>query len=356
MLVSLLGICFSCFLIYHFSIQFEKASLYLGRHMSAGVRGATLNAVSSSLPELFTAFLSLFLFADKEGFAFGVGTAVGSAVFNIAIIPALAILAFLYKHRRNLRANKKVMIRDGAFLLFAEFFFLFCLWQGELTVEMLALLVSIYLLYTITLYLSSNGGKSEKYEEEKIKEQDFFGNLLKLDFANLFLSHSKKMDTATAIKIAFFAILGTGISCHFLVESCYHLSDVFQISPYFTAVLLAAAATSVPDTVLSVRDAFGGRVEDALANALGSNIFDICIGLGVPALLYVIFVEPITFNSEVLKNLLTLDISLIILTVLVLFIFVFSNSLKRIHSVLLMLIFSAFIGVVLAQMNGIHLL
>ncbi len=355
MLVSLLGICFSCFLIYHFSIQFEKASLYLGRYMSAGVRGATLNAVSSSLPELFTAFLSLFLFADKEGFAFGVGTTVGSAVFNIAIIPALAILAFLYKHRRNLKTNKKVMIRDGVFLLFAEFFFLFCLWQGELTAEMLGLLISIYLLYAITLYLSSKGEKAEKYEEEKIKKQNLFGNLLKLDFANLFLSHSKKMDTATAIKIALFSILGTGIACHFLVESCYSLSDVFQISPYFTAVLLAAAATSVPDTVLSVRDAFAGRIEDSLSNALGSNIFDICVGLGLPALLYVLFVSPITFEASMLSNLISLEIILIALTFIVLFLFVFSNRLKRIHAYVLMFLFAIFIGSVITQMNGIVL-
>lgn len=301
MLVSLLGICFSCFLIYHFSIQFEKASLYLGRYMSAGVRGATLNAVSSSLPELFTAFLSLFLFADKEGFAFGVGTTAGSAVFNIAIIPSLAILAFLFRHSRHLKTNKKVMIRDGIFLLFAEFFFLFCLVQGTLSAEMMGLLVAIYLLYTMTLYFSS-GGKVEEYIEPEIKKISFFGALLKLDFASFFLARSKIMNTSTAIKIALFSILGTGIACHFLVESCYSLSDVFQISPYFTAVLLAAAATSVPDTVLSVRDAFAGRIEDSLSNALGSNIFDICVGLGLPALLYVLFVSPISFEASMLSN------------------------------------------------------
>jgi cation:H+ antiporter len=322
--------------------------------MSAGVRGATLNAVSSSLPELFTAFLSLFLFANKEGFAFGVGTTAGSAVFNVAIIPSLAIFAFLYRHRRSLKADKRVIMRDGVFLLFAEFFFLFCLYQGALSLEMMGLLVSIYLLYTMTLYFS-NGKKLEKYEEPEIKKVNLLGALLKADFASFFLSRSGKMTTQTALKIAFFSILGTGISCHFLVESCYHLADVFEISPYFTAVLLAAAATSVPDTVLSVRDAMAGRVEDSMANALGSNIFDICIGIGLPALLYIGFVEPISFNVSMLNNLIVLETSLIILTTVVLFLFVFSETLKRFQAYVLLSLFFAFIGLVVAQMNGVHL-
>lgn len=352
MLLSLLGICFSCFLIYHFSTQFEKASLYLGRFMSAGVRGATLNAVSSSLPELFTAFLSLFLFADKEGFAFGVGTAAGSAVFNIAVIPCLAIFAFLIRHRRSLKADKRVMIRDGVFLLFAEFFFLYCLWQGMLTPALMGLLVALYVLYTITLYFASNGGKAEEYTFIKTEDTNKWGDLLKLDFARFFLNGKGMMTTPIALKIGFFAILGTGLSCHFLVESCYHLADVFAISPYFTAVLLAAAATSVPDTVLSVRDAMGGRVEDSLANALGSNVFDICIGLGLPALLYVLFVGPITFGGALLNSLVTLEVSLIIITMVSLGIFLFSKHLKRIDAVLLGLLFAGFIGVVIAQMHG----
>ena len=40
------------------------------------------------------------------------------------------------------------------------------------------------------------------------------------------------------------------------------------IPSYFTAVVLAAAATSVPDTVLSVKDARKGEYDDAVANAV----------------------------------------------------------------------------------------
>ena len=57
----------------------------------------------------------------------------------------------------------------------------------------------------------------------------------------------------------------------------------------FVAVILASAATSVPDTVISVRDAKQGNYNDAISNALGSNIFDICFALGLPLFLFCIF-------------------------------------------------------------------
>ncbi|MBN1784006.1 MAG: hypothetical protein JW812_03500 [Alphaproteobacteria bacterium] len=216
----------------------------------------------------------------------------------------------------------------------------------------MGLLVAIYALYAITLYFASRGGKVEEYMFIKTEKTNSWGDLLKLNFANFFLKGKGEMTTAIALKVAFFAILGTGVSCHFLVESCYHLADVFQISPYFTAVLLAAAATSVPDTVLSVRDALGGRVEDSLANALGSNVFDICIGLGLPALLYVSFVAPITFGGTLLNSLLTLEIALIMITSIALGLFLFAKNLKRFHAILLGMLFAGFIGIVIAQMYG----
>jgi cation:H+ antiporter len=63
-------------------------------------------------------------------------------------------------------------------------------------------------------------------------------------------------------------------------------ADALDVQPYFTAVILGAAATSVPDTVLSYKDAIKGDYDDAVANAIGSNIFDICVALGLPLAIY----------------------------------------------------------------------
>ena len=65
----------------------------------------------------------------------------------------------------------------------------------------------------------------------------------------------------------------------------------------FTTVVFAAAATSVPDTILSVKDAMKGNYDDAVANAIGSNIFDVCVSLGLPITLYGLLVGPINLSD-----------------------------------------------------------
>ena len=57
--------------------------------MAEDVQGATLLAVGSSSPELFTAVLGVILYPDDNP---GPGTNVGSAVFNMCIIIGLSAI------------------------------------------------------------------------------------------------------------------------------------------------------------------------------------------------------------------------------------------------------------------------
>ena len=48
---------------------------------------------------------------------------------------------------------------------------------------------------------------------------------------------------------------------------------------------IVAAGTSVPDAISSVVVAKSGEGDMAVSNAIGSNVFDILLGLGLPFLL-----------------------------------------------------------------------
>ena len=91
-IVPLIIILFTCLIIWRACDGFEVASEYIGRNMSEGVRGGTINAISSSIPELFTTLIALFVLSDTEGIAIGLDTTAGSALFNGMIIPAVCIL------------------------------------------------------------------------------------------------------------------------------------------------------------------------------------------------------------------------------------------------------------------------
>jgi sodium/potassium/calcium exchanger 4 len=78
-----------------------------------------------------------------------------------------------------------------------------------------------------------------------------------------------------------------------------------------------AAGTSIPDALSSISVAKDGFADMAVANAVGSNVFDIWLGLGLPWLLYLSWQKPsyITVSTTEL-----LPSSLILLGVLILYV------------------------------------
>mmetsp|Transcript_7547 Transcript_7547/g.17268 ORF Transcript_7547/g.17268 Transcript_7547/m.17268 type:complete len:514 (+) Transcript_7547:1-1542(+) len=64
--------------------------------------------------------------------------------------------------------------------------------------------------------------------------------------------------------------------------------------PALMGIVLLAAGTSVPDTIASVIVAKAGEGDMAVSNAIGSNVFDILLGLGLPWLLsFLVYGEPV---------------------------------------------------------------
>ena len=132
------------------------------------------------------------------------------------------------------------------------------------------------------------------------------------------------------------ATMVIGVACGgvvFAVEGAAHQLD---IPIYFTAVILAAAATSVPDTVLSVKDALKGEYDDAVANAVGSNIFDITVCLGLPLAIYGFVNGNIALSGSASgDDVQLLRFVLIIVSVLILTIFLIGRSVGKFKAVLL---------------------
>ena len=111
---------------------------------------------------------------------------------------------------------------------------------------------------------------------------------------------------------------------------------------YFIAVVLASAATSVPDTILSMKDAQKGNYDDAVSNALGSNIFDVCFALGFPLFLFTIIYGPIEMSHDTVQNVAELRILLFMLTFIAFIIFISRTKLSGVSAFLLLLIYVAF--------------
>lgn len=64
------------------------------------------------------------------------------------------------------------------------------------------------------------------------------------------------------------------------------IGDVFGIPPAVMGLTFLAAGTSVPDLLTSVIVAQQGEGDMAVSSSIGSNIFDVLVGLPLPWLLY----------------------------------------------------------------------
>ena len=87
------------------------------------------------------------------------------------------------------------------------------------------------------------------------------------------------------------------------------IGDVFGIEPAVMGLTFLAAGTSIPDLLTSVIVAKQGEGDMAVSSSIGSNIFDVLVGLPLPWLLYTLthWGEVVTVGAD------TLFVSLLVL-------------------------------------------
>ena len=270
--------------IWFFSEMLSKGTDAIGTRfrINPGVRGATLDAVASSFPELCTVVIALFAGA----FDAGIGTIAGSALYNILVIPAVSVFV-----GGPLAIQKQVVRRDGFLYVAVVVALILTIWFGPQAVEgdkvshflspwAGACAIVVYLGYVTVLVLQARkGGKTpEKPSEQETQSTP--------DDAQQEPSE-EPAKPLPIWKIALFVIIGIsgiGVATHFLVHASLALFKVIGLSEAIAGVTVLAAATSLPDTLLSVFAVRRGDADGAVANAFGSNSFDILVCLGLPIL------------------------------------------------------------------------
>jgi len=358
MIISIAIIAISMLVIWKASDGFESASQYIGRNLSNGVRGATINAIGSSMPELFTTFIGLVALKNADGFAFGIGTTAGSAIFNAMIIPAVVIIAVITKRlTTGIKLSRKVILRDGISLIMAELILIFLLSGNTLYWWHGLILMATYGIYILIVFKTMDQSTAiDEDNEEGFDESDKEGNrsifksIITLDLENIFIR--KNMASGNSWVLLIVSMIIIGVACAGLVSSCEQLALNLGVAPYFIAVILASAATSVPDTIISVRDAFDGEYDDAVANALGSNIFDVCFALGMPLFVYTLAYGEITMTKETVVHVAELRGMLLSLTVATFLVFLTAKSLKVVHGIILISFYALFTMYVVGRAYG----
>jgi len=242
------------------------------------VRGATFDAAASSLPEFFTALIAVLVHQQFNDIGFG--TIAGSGIFNVLLIPMLAILAFKGKNI-NVDLNKKGVFRDMFFYSAAISILIYFTAKGQYTSITGIVLISVYMAYLIKLYFETKKHQSEV--EERTEEIEEAGG--DKPYSKLLI-------------ISLFCLIGIYVLIDIIIKGALVIAATLHIPTIIVSLIVLASATSIPDTMLSIKSSKRGDIDGALSNAVGSNIFDISICLGVP-LLFIKNPVIINFNENI---------------------------------------------------------
>ena len=113
--------------------------------LTPSVAGATLMAVGTSAPELSTAMFALFL--PDANPATGVGTIVGSAIFQVLVVIGFAALV------KTSYLNWRPVIRDGVFYSLTILLLIVFTRDGKFVLLESSILLGTYVLYLVILFV-----------------------------------------------------------------------------------------------------------------------------------------------------------------------------------------------------------
>lgn len=250
----------------------DRLAVYYG--VPAIVQGAIIAAVGSSMPELVTAVLAPVVHGDFE---LGLAVIVGSAIFNILVIPAVATLA----DPGPLGATRHLVYKEAQFYLIAVAVFLLALslaviyypvegdaLEGELTPLLAVGLLGLYGLYVFI-----------QYEDT-------------VDHPGVRTPGSINVWRSWGAFVGGFVLILIGVEG--LLRAAIGIGDALGTPSFVWGLTIIAAATSLPDAFVSVRAARADRSVTSIANVFGSNVFDLLVA--VPAGVLAAGVAPVDFE------------------------------------------------------------
>ena len=243
-------------------------SIALKMQVSTLVIGLTLVAFGTSMPEFVVSADAAIKGAQGVAGAgdISIGNVVGSNICNIALILGLCAVI------RPLPVNKQFLKNEvwwmlGSAILLAVFHYFFqglSRWAG-------AIFLLGIIAFTCLSYRSGRKLEMQKSQEEKAAEiQENAGKILPVGLSLVLVIGG------------LLALVGGG---KLFVNSAVLIAQLMGISEAVIGLTIVAVGTSMPELATSVVAAIKGENDIAIANVVGSNIFNILAILGVAPLI-----------------------------------------------------------------------
>lgn len=267
--------------------------------------GLTIIAFGTSAPEFAVSMQAL----AKGSTDMVLGNVIGSNILNILLILGIAAVI----HPINIKDNtvKKelplcLLISTLVVVLFLDI----KLANGIVNEITRSDAIVILLFFTVFIYylISLVRQKRESNEEEK-----------------------PKFKLGKSLLLVVIGLVGIILGSDFVVNNASEIATKLGLSERIISLTIIAFGTSLPELVTTIVSSKKGEQDLLLGNIIGSNIFNICVVLGIPVAIFGT-VTPGGFN--------TIDLILLIFSSFLLFIFAETKrTITKIEGYLMLLVF-----------------
>lgn len=248
---------------------FVEGSSSIAKHFQVPslIIGMTIVAMGTSLPE--TAVSVTASIAGSNALA--VSNAVGSNIFNLmVVIGVCAVLTPVAVQKSSLKIDIPFSIVCALLLL--------VLGHDRMMLTRVNGLILIVLFAFFILYMIRSAQHSMNNEDSEFAAE---------------AADMKVMSVPKSLIFIVVGIAGITLGSDWVVDGAKTIASAFGISENLIGLTIVAFGTSLPELMTSIVAARKNEVDMALGNAVGSNIFNILMVLGIASAL-----SPIAFIRD----------------------------------------------------------
>ena len=228
--------------------------------------GLTIVAMGTSAPELAVS-LSASIQGNNE---IALSNVIGSSIFNLLVVVGVCAIF------KTIVPDKDIVKRDlplsivGAVIVLVAPLITFSI-TGKLELSMLTgiILAIIFIVYLVFLIRNARKTPAVATPDEEVK----------------------KMSPIKSIIFIVIGLAGIIVGGNFVVDGASDIASSFGLSDTLIGLTIVAIGTSLPELVTSIVASKKGENELSLGNAVGSNIFNILLILGVSSAVSPLAVE-----------------------------------------------------------------
>lgn len=278
--------------------------------------GLTIIAFGTSAPELAVSITAL----ASGSTDLVLGNVIGSNILNVLLLIGIAALI------KPIRVKSNTVRKELPICLLISTLLAVLFLDRSLNGEIADLItrgdgVVVLLFFCVFVYYLVNLARQNRKEKNKIEKP--------------------KYKLSTSILLTLLGLVGVIAGSDLVVSNASSLATSIGISERIISLTIVAFGTSLPELVTTISAARKGEQDLIVGNIIGSNIFNICLVLGLPVVLFGT-VTPGSFQL--------IDLGMLVFSALILLFFSYTGKHKitRFEGVAMLIIFVIYYSFVIS--------